>query len=391
MSLLSKGAGLKNRLAGWFVDREFFMRAHGQVRFLKISAKLQRRVAGGFVAIVGVWAVVTAGMAVNQATISYERMALSEREAKIQSASERVAAYRESIGDVADDIEKRQDMLESAMERVAGDLPDTATTDAVVSEDEAFKKISAAIPEAAGLARLEARQIRFAERMTKVANARANRAAAAIRQFGLNPEKLAGKTQTSGQGGPFIPFLGKSAKKIGDPRFNKLANAVERMAAMESALASVPTSMPALVGMMSSNYGYRRDPITGGGAMHSGLDFKGPYGTAILAAADGVVTKAGWQSGYGKCVEITHANGLVTRYAHLSGFEVSEGQKVSRGAKIARMGSTGRSTGTHLHFEVRLNGRAVNPMKFLEFNPDVLEVQTLAGNKQPRITQKSHR
>ena len=391
MSLLKKGAGLKNRLAGWFVDREFFMRAHGQVRFLKISAKLQRRVAGGFVTIIGVWAVVTAGMAVNQATISYERMALGEREAKIQSASERVAAYRESIGDVANDIEKRQDMLESAMERVAGELPDTATTDAVVSEDEAFKKISAAIPEAAGLARLEARQIRFAERMTKVANARANRAAAAIRQFGLNPERLAYKTQTSGQGGPFIPFLGKSAEKIGDPRFNKLANAVERMAAMESALASVPTSMPALVGMMSSNYGYRRDPITGGGAMHSGLDFKGPYGTAILAAADGVVTKAGWQSGYGKCVEITHANGLVTRYAHLSGFEVSEGQKVSRGAKIARMGSTGRSTGTHLHFEVRLNGQAVNPMKFLEFNPDVLEVQTLAGNKQPRVTQKSHR
>ena len=150
---------------------------------------------------------------------------------------------------------------------------------------------------------------------------------------------------------------------------------------MESALASVPTSMPALVGMVSSSYGYRRDPFTGAGAMHSGLDFKGPIGTPILAAADGKVTFAGNQSGYGKCIEITHANGLVTRYAHLSGYTVSLGQQVSRGIQIGRMGSTGRSTGSHLHFEVRLNGQAVNPRKFLETNPDVLKVQTLAGSQ----------
>jgi murein DD-endopeptidase MepM/ murein hydrolase activator NlpD len=113
--------------------------------------------------------------------------------------------------------------------------------------------------------------------------------------------------------------------------------------------------------------------------MHAGLDFKGPVGTPIFSAAEGKVTLAGFNGGYGKSVEITHANGFLTRYAHLSGVNVRPGQMVERGVQIGRMGSTGRSTGSHLHFEVRLNGQAINPRKFLEANPDVLKVQTIAG------------
>ena len=90
---------------------------------------------------------------------------------------------------------------------------------------------------------------------------------------------------------------------------------------------------------------------------------------ADLAAADGKITSAGSQGGYGNTIEITHANGLVTRYAHLSGFNVSLGQKVERGVQIGRMGSTGRSTGSHLHFEVRLNGQAINPKKVFGGKP----------------------
>jgi murein DD-endopeptidase MepM/ murein hydrolase activator NlpD len=165
-----------------------------------------------------------------------------------------------------------------------------------------------------------------------------------------------------------------------------MLNALARMEAMEMALAGIPTSMPAAIGLMSSGFGYRADPFTGGGAMHAGLDFKGPIGTPILAAADGKITSAGWHGGYGKTIEITHANGLVTRYAHLSGFTVSIGQEVRRGVQIGRMGSTGRSTGSHLHFEVRINGAAINPKKFLEANPDVLEIQAVAGNRPTGVT-----
>jgi murein DD-endopeptidase MepM/ murein hydrolase activator NlpD len=371
--------GWQNRIAGWFIDREFFMRANGQVRFLKISAQLQRRVAGIVALVVGTWLVVTLGMAINQISVTAERWALSEKQAKIQSAEERVANYRGSIDEVTADLERRQKMLESLSEQYLDEVPASAPA-AATEEDKAVKKISALVPEAAGLAQIEARQIRFAELMTRVALARTQKAEAAIRQFGLNPDLLA-RRANSAQGGPFEPFFGKGKKDVRDPRFLKLASSLGRMDAMERALAAIPTSMPAAVMLMSSGFGYRSDPFTGAGAMHAGLDFKGPVGTPILAAADGKITFAGQQGGYGNCIEITHANGLVTRYAHLSGFNVSLGQKVERGVQIARMGSTGRSTGSHLHFEVRLNGQAINPRKFLEANPDVLEVQAVAGNR----------
>lgn len=367
-------------MAGWFIDREFFMRANGQVRFLKISAALQLRVAGIVALVIGAWLIVTLGMAINQIYVSVERLALSEQQAKVQSAEERVANYRNSIDEVSKDLERRQTMLESLSDQYldAELVPAAKANDN--DADKMANKISALVPEAAGLARIEARQIRFAEHMTKVADTRTQKAEAAIRRFGLNPAALARQAR-SAQGGPFEPFFGRGKKDVRDPRFLKLATSLGRMDAMERALAAIPTSMPAAMMMMSSGFGYRSDPFTGAGAMHAGLDFKGPLGTPILAAAEGKVTFAGHHGGYGNCIEITHANGLVTRYAHLSGLDVSLGQKVERGVKIARMGSTGRSTGSHLHFEVRLNGQAINPRKFLEANPDVLEVQTVAGHR----------
>ena len=377
-------SGWNNRIAGWFIDREFFMRANGQVRFLKLTAQLQRRVVGTVASVVGVWLVVTLGMAINQVSVTAQRMALSQQEAKVESAEERVANYRGSIDEVTKDLERRQKMLESLSDQYLGEVPEAnAQTPAATkpsAEDEAVKTISFMVPEAAGLARVEARQIQFAEKMTKVALARTSKAEAAIRQFGLNPEVLARQARNA-QGGIFEPFFGSRKQDVRDPRFLKLATSLGRMDAMERALAAIPTSMPAAVMMMSSGFGYRSDPFTGAGAMHAGLDFKGPVGTPILAAAEGRVTFAGFHSGYGNTVEITHANGLLTRYAHLSGLNVAHGQMVDRGLQIGRMGSTGRSTGSHLHFEVRLNGQAINPRKFLEANPDVLKVQTVAGNR----------
>lgn len=374
-------AGWKNRVAGWFVDREFFMRSNGQVRFIKISAGLQRRVAGVIAAVIGMWLIVTLGMMINQASISAERMMLSAKQEKIETAEERVAKYRGDMEAVASDLDARQKLMESAFEDHFGTMP-AAGADAPADGEaaETAQKIGRAIPEATKLARLEARQIAFAERMTHIALARSQKAESAIRQFGLNPAQLA-REAADGVGGPFIPFFGKRQKPVRDPRFTRMLTALERMEALETALAGIPTNMPAAAGLMSSRFGYRSDPFNGGAAMHAGLDFKGPVGTAILAAADGKITSAAWQGGYGKCIEITHANGLVTRYAHLSGFAVTVGQEVKRGMQIGRMGSTGRSTGPHLHFEVRINGSAINPLKFLEANPDVLEIQAIAGNR----------
>jgi murein DD-endopeptidase MepM/ murein hydrolase activator NlpD len=219
--------------------------------------------------------------------------------------------------------------------------------------------------------------------MTRLAEQRTQKAAAAIRKFGLNPDDMVA-TNNRGLGGIYIPFFGKDEEDVSDPRFANLSLALNRMNAMERALSGVPTSMPAAVSSMTSNFGYRADPFTGQGAMHSGIDFRGEHGAPILAAADGVVSFVGGRGGYGNCIEITHANGLLTRYAHLSRFQVTLGQKVKRGVQIANMGSTGRSTGTHLHFEVRLREQAVNPLNFLETQPDVLKIQTATRNNGER-------
>jgi len=130
--------------------------------------------------------------------------------------------------------------------------------------------------------------------------------------------------------------------------------------------AGLPTLMPVDYPYLSSSFGWRRHPISRRHVMHEGLDFAAPRGTPIFAASSGVVTVAGYKSGYGKMVEIHHGNDIVTRYAHASKVNVKVGDIVERGQTIAAVGSTGHSTGPHLHFEVRMAGHPLDPVLFLE-------------------------
>jgi murein DD-endopeptidase MepM/ murein hydrolase activator NlpD len=131
-------------------------------------------------------------------------------------------------------------------------------------------------------------------------------------------------------------------------------------------LSMVPIRKP-IVGEidLSSSFGVRSDPFGRGPAMHSGLDFRSNHGDPVRATATGVVTSAGWNGGYGKMVEIDHGNDITTRYGHLSDIDAKVGQSVRIGQTIGRVGSTGRSTGPHLHYETRIDGDAVDPQKFL--------------------------
>ncbi len=132
---------------------------------------------------------------------------------------------------------------------------------------------------------------------------------------------------------------------------------------------AVPDGWPLTTGgVVTSTYGMRRHPISGRRSMHKGIDIAGKYGSDIVAMADGLVIFSGRKSGYGKIVEVRHPNGLETRYAHNSQNLVSEGDLVSKGQIIAKLGSTGRSTGPHVHFEVRRNGEALDPMRFLDLS-----------------------
>lgn len=369
----SKAVNLRSRLQSWFPDREFFMRSQGQVRFIKLSSRLQIFAAGAVVTALLIWAVTMAGMAVSQYTSQRDRLALLEREAKIESAESRVAAYRDNLDETAESLANRMEFIERTLETY--DLSDVALDEDTVTDSsgeaaETVAKVSAAIPEAAELARIEARQLAFVERLTRYADQRAERATKALRQLGLDPNRMAAGTRTA-QGGP-LELLGGNRKEL-DPRFERLGLSLARMDALERSLGSVPQFLPAPRSSISSGFGYRRDPFTGRAAMHSGLDFKAAQGTPVYAAANGRVSFVGRKSGYGKVVEISHGNGMMTRYAHLSAFKAKQGQKVEAGDRIGAIGSTGRSTGPHLHFEVRINDRAVNPRPFLEAAPRVLE------------------
>jgi len=130
--------------------------------------------------------------------------------------------------------------------------------------------------------------------------------------------------------------------------------------------ASIPSREPVDNVTLTSSFGNRKDPFNGGKRMHQGIDIPGPLGTPVYATADGIVARAEWANGYGNLVELNHGNGLETRYGHLSKLIAQPNERVRRGQLIGLMGSTGRSTGSHLHYEVRIAGGAVNPMPYIE-------------------------
>ncbi|BCJ86562.1 M23 family metallopeptidase [Effusibacillus dendaii] len=129
--------------------------------------------------------------------------------------------------------------------------------------------------------------------------------------------------------------------------------------------AHTPTIWPTGSRTISSDFGYRLDPFDNTYSLHTGLDIAGSYGSPVQATADGVITEAGWDGGYGICIMVDHGNGIVTRYGHLSAVDVKTGQTVKKGDTIGRIGSTGRSTGPHLHYEITVSGNLVNPVKYL--------------------------
>jgi murein DD-endopeptidase MepM/ murein hydrolase activator NlpD len=193
-----------------------------------------------------------------------------------------------------------------------------------------------------------------------------------VRRLGLDPSRL-----QTGTGGPFEPV---ETVRAADPNFKALFNSWTRLDQLEQGTVAIPSAEPVHGTNFTSGYGVRSDPFRGRAAMHAGIDLAGPIGTPIYATADGIVGRSEYNNGgYGNLVELDHGHGIQTRYGHLSRSMVTAGQKVKRGDLIALMGSTGRSTGSHLHYEVRIDGKAVNPIPFLQSTSYLQSVQQRAA------------
>jgi len=180
--------------------------------------------------------------------------------------------------------------------------------------------------------------------------------------LGLKPQAA-----PPGMGGPFVPVKLPPESQGFERTLTRINIARAYAERLSASLVTVPLRKPVTGEIeMSSPFGVRIDPFQHAAAMHTGIDFRGDYGEPIHATAAGTVSSAGWSGGYGKMVEVDHGNGLATRYGHLSEIDVAVGDKIRVGQVVGKLGSTGRSTGPHVHYETRVDGEAVNPQKFLD-------------------------
>lgn len=313
------------------------------------------------------------GVAVVQSTL---RDAMSERDAARVAANEAARELAALTGTGTTESAQMRD-LEQTLAFLTTALSDTA-----VERDGLEGKHSAALAEVEEL--LLTQQL-TAERNNRVFEILEDAVTVSVapleRMFeeaGVPADRILEEIRrtTSGQGGPLVPMSLSTRSLPQDEmsyRTKEILAGLDRLNMHRMAVDQLPFAMPVKASFrFTSPFGYRRDPKGAGTRMHKGTDFAASYGTPIYATAEGVVVEAKWHSGFGRMVKIRHAFGYETVYAHMSKLRVKRGERVSRGERIGDMGSTGRSTGVHLHYEVHQSGKPVNPMSFIKAGKNVL-------------------
>lgn len=383
-------ARLKEAVRHRFPDRELIVRANGQVAYLQISHRRQLA-AIGFVMAVSVWAI--------YASVSYvifDRQ-LADKNAQIEQATTAYRTLTHNLTDaevrfveIARNLEERTTQLQSIRDQngaLKRNLSAIETVlDSVVAQRTriATERQSLEARNVMLEARLKQMQVAQGEVLGRVGQRTLGDIAEAERvvaMTGLDADMMLNRSGAprAGQGGPFIPALGgKDFDGLIEPANFTAAMLdahIDRLEGLQSLLRGLPLTVPAETYTMSSGFGLRRDPVNGAAAMHYGLDLAGNSGQPIIATAPGKVVFAARMGFYGKMVEIDHGMGVTTRYGHLRAIGVEEGQLVAAGEKIGTMGSTGRSTGVHVHYEIRVDGQPVNPMKFIKAGRYVLKNQ----------------
>lgn len=207
---------------------------------------------------------------------------------------------------------------------------------------------------------IENEQVQRIGALTDDAYQTADAIADALENAGLPVTDDYGRSDVGG------PLIAVDKSTVFDSKVKELDEALNALDRIKQQALKLPLANPAAGHSISSGFGVRKDPLIGAPALHSGMDFRAPPGAPARATAGGTVTKAGWNGGYGRMVEIDHGNGFTTRYAHLSKVLVAPDQKVAAGDEIGEVGSSGRSTGPHLHYEIRRDGDAIDPLRFIK-------------------------
>jgi len=363
-----KNVGLVQRFRAAFKPRDIFLHDGRSLRRFEVGTRIQLAATAAFASLLG-WS--------GYATVQYVTTAngdVAQMQARVAEMENDVAAIRAAADERAELLEQRQVFLASMLsgemtpEQVAALLPARAEAPDSAAEQQATESYS----------EVEGMQLMLAQQAHQATRQRIDQTTAAVRRLGLDPLRL--MVSYRGVGGP------EGASEDVDPRFMELFSSWRQLEQLEQGVASIPSALPVPnnLARFTSGFGTRSDPFRGRAAMHSGIDLAGPVGTPIYAAADATVGHAGVRGGYGNLIELDHGSGIATRYGHLSRISVTAGERVRRGQLIGLMGSTGRSTGSHLHYEVRIDGRAVNPLPFLQTGQAMAQRQQSGGQAAAR-------
>ncbi len=382
-----RASRLAQRLFNLLHERHLYIRSGSEVHGVVLTRGHQLLIAGILLASAAWMTACTGGMLyeamsrakaeaeIAQTQAKYERW-IADRQARLDSALAQLNAPANSLVELADTLEKRHAALAMLLTQ-AKDAPGAVAALAPV----VFHPDSG--PGGGPVQKLQAVQAdqdKVIEAAGSFARNRADRLRLAFRLAGLDPNVYAGRG--GALGGPLIDAKDPRAlAAILDVdegfarRVQSAATDLSDLRGLSETAHVLPLGRPTENASQSSGFGVRLDPFTGQPAFHSGQDFAGAFLAPVEATAPGTVSFTGVRSGYGNTVEIDHGRGFKTRYAHLESIFVAVGQQVALGQKLGAMGSTGRSTGTHLHYEVWVDGRAQNPMRFLRAGDYVQQTQ----------------
>ena len=381
---IASGLRLVSRAKTYFKTRDFIFHDGRDLQRFSLGGRAQAVMAGVAGVTMCFSAYGVAQAAVGAVALSGIVDAPLSPEAKVAQMQVRVSRMQADVASIrhaaqvrAARVEQRQALLVAV---VSGKADVAMLSKPTPSVDPEADALAAEI--VAPLKKVERQQAAVAVQARKVAEQRLARAVAHVRSLGLAPERLvsAQSAQSLAMGGPF-EAAGSAAAEAdlrADTQFRSLFMTWKKLDTLEQGVIAIPSAQPVEHLAFTSNYGIRSDPFRGTAAMHAGVDIPGPVGTPVYATADGTVDRAERAGGYGNMVELDHGKGIQTRYGHLSQILVAAGTRVHRGQLIALMGSTGRSTGPHLHYEVRIDGHAVNPVPFLQTADYLLAAQDKA-------------
>ncbi|TXC70038.1 M23 family metallopeptidase [Sphingomonas ginsenosidivorax] len=356
-------AAFASRIKRMFATRDVLFHDGRSLKRVSIGGKSQAVMAAIGAVTIGFSGYGAAAATGVVATASSDQQ-VAHMERQIGQLHARVATIRRTAEVHARRIDQRQALIAAAITG-KGDAKQLAL--ATLSIDPTAEKVSADVVRP--LVKAEGRQVVLAGAAQRLLDQRYADTTAAVRKLGLRPARIVKRSAagSAAMGGPMIDAASEEATSDlrADAQFRTLFQTWKKLDTLQQGVIAIPSVHPVHTLAFTSNFGIRSDPFRGTAAMHAGVDIPGPVGTPIYATADGIVSHAGLQGGYGNLVELNHGKGIATRYGHLSKILVADNARVTRGQLIALMGSTGRSTGPHLHYEVRIDGHAVNPVPFL--------------------------